>query len=837
MAKITSTKVHESGIALGGIGTGSVELLPDGEFHFWQIANTPRWAYVCKEKEVDDGENSTGALSFWVRTQDGENTPVIRKLGMKTDWRDFTYRMFSWNKPVERIEFDGRFPLCGLEYFDSGLPCKVSLKAIAPFVPHNSKFSATPGFYLDFTLENPTDKPLTVSLAGAFDPAFANYSKNSNTLLEESDGVRIHIKPEETEPRREGPNPATGDMTFGITSDGDISYLTGEYRRYLWEYIPWHEKFGVTQESFLFGYRKDGKLPNTKAGCRPENVPDNLSYLSDEGIDRLAASMMGYPHVISFVNRMNRLRPGFPADRKEKEELLDFCHEQIGRLREPFGSCALASEKTLAPGEKTEVRFVLSWYFPNHLTEKGKLLGHYYENLFSNSLEVNRFLNAKRREIALAAENFADLLYSTDLPTHWADAWSVHLSTIVKDSWWLKDGNFGLWEGLGYCGFHTTDITYHASFGLLALFPDLQKRQMKMGAAFQREDGRVHHFFTPDLYHVDEGFDRVDMNPQFVLMVCRDYLFTGDKAYVESLWSNVKRAMDAIELLDSDGDGLPDSHTRRNTYDAWRFSGAPTYICVLWLASLKAGVKLAEEMGDCEMKAHWTELLEKGKKSLEEKLWNGRYYDLWNNGEVSDGCLMTDQLDGEWYLRMMGLGGNLSDERVRDVVRLIFNANFDSEDGLINATCPEDRNTTIYTYLNCQAEAVWTGIGYAFAALALWLGMDDIAETEITSIHDNQMRFGAFWDHWECGFRYTRPLSSWSTLNAALGLAVDAEKAEVTLAPMKKNVCLPLCLHNALARAEFSEGCLKLTTVEGDLSGWKFNLPEGMALVIDGEAK
>ena len=42
MAKITTTKIHTSGVVLGGIGSGSVELLPDGEFHYWQIANPPR---------------------------------------------------------------------------------------------------------------------------------------------------------------------------------------------------------------------------------------------------------------------------------------------------------------------------------------------------------------------------------------------------------------------------------------------------------------------------------------------------------------------------------------------------------------------------------------------------------------------------------------------------------------------------------------------------------------------------------------------------------------------------------------------------------------------------
>jgi hypothetical protein len=73
----------------------------------WQIANQPRWAARCHEDPVDDGEGSTGALSFWIRTETDNTRPVVRKLGMKTDWRDFTYRMFPWNKPVERIVFDG----------------------------------------------------------------------------------------------------------------------------------------------------------------------------------------------------------------------------------------------------------------------------------------------------------------------------------------------------------------------------------------------------------------------------------------------------------------------------------------------------------------------------------------------------------------------------------------------------------------------------------------------------------------------------------------------------------------------------------------------------------
>ena len=70
MAKFTTSKAQDCGITLGGIGTGSVELFPDGEFHQWQIANPDSWAFSLNGKpNASDGEEHTGALSFWVRTR------------------------------------------------------------------------------------------------------------------------------------------------------------------------------------------------------------------------------------------------------------------------------------------------------------------------------------------------------------------------------------------------------------------------------------------------------------------------------------------------------------------------------------------------------------------------------------------------------------------------------------------------------------------------------------------------------------------------------------------------------------------------------------------------
>lgn len=819
MAKIISTKTHTSGIALGGIGSGSVELFPDGEFHYWLIANQPRITTSCCESKVDDGEGSAGALSFWVRECKADGKPVVRKLGMKTEAEDFTYRMFSWNKPVEKIEFDGRFPACNLNYIDSALSCKVSLKAVSPFVPHNSDVSSTPGFYMDFSVENPTDSEIKFSLLGTLEPNFANKKEgNRNSLHNIGDGIGIHI-----EPTKSSASSSCGNLCLSVGGDGEKSYITADYYRFMKEYIA-ESKFGVSQESVLFGFREKGNLPNSDVGTKPNTIPLNLDLLSSAKLDTLCRNISEYPFAASILNRIRHCNPDFLSSREDKIDFLRCCQRQQFKIGKDFGSCALCSEVTLAPNEKKTIRFILTWYFPNLKSKKGEILGHYYENLYSSSVDANRFLAENYNDVYNTASDFAELMYSTNLPEFYPDAWTSNLSPMVKSSVYHKNGNFGLWEGLGFCGLHTTDITYHASFSLISLFPDLQKKQMQMGAMFQRKDGRVHHLFRPDMKTTDKSFDRVDMNLQFVLMVLRDYLFTGDRQYLVSLWGNVKRAMEASEKLDTDGDGLPDNDTKRNTYDAWNFSGIPTYISILWLAALKAGTIIADRVGEKSYADKWNGILEKGKKSLEEKMWNGEYYNLWKNNDITDESLMTDQLDGEWFLRMMGIGGNLSDERVSDVLKVIFENNFDSEQGLINASFPNGKKTTIHTYNNCQATAVWTGIGYVFAALALSVGLKDIADTEIKSISDNQMRFGSFWDHWECGHHYTRPMSSWSTLIALSGMAVDYEKKKLTLSPIDKNITFPLIVPDVLAKATFTDGKLSVECIKGSLSDWEITV-------------
>jgi len=120
-------------------------------------------------------------------------------------------------------------------------------------------------------------------------------------------------------------------------------------------------------------------------------------------------------------------------------------------------------------------------------------------------------------------------------------------------------------------------------------------------------------------------------------------------------------------------------------------------------------------MKDRARARRWRAWYDKGVKNF-EKLWNGEYYVLWKEmqrGGVADECCMTDQIDGDWFTALMGWGSVLPPERIRAALRAILKYNYDSEDGLRNASYPPGKSTRLSTYKNVQADGLWTGIEYA----------------------------------------------------------------------------------------------------------------------------
>lgn len=788
MATIHSHIAHNSGIPLGGIGAGTVEVRPDGLFHEWHMFNCGQWnpgGAKCEQGREAMGPED---LLFMLRVGTADGAVLTRYLALREQLNDM-YSL-AWMRCVEGITFDGRFPVARLTYLDSDLPVEMEAEVFAPFVPLDSRASGTPGFYVGFTVRNLSDSPVEVSILGVMRNA-VGYDQHTrsphNTLRQLGPGASGEAATA-VWLRADGlaeDECSTGDMTFACAG-GEITHITGslsEEHKALTLWKAGAMQAGLKALTFLHQFRDDGRLPNLDAE-RPTVLPEGFraSDLSPEERERLLRELMQHPWVYDRYHRYCRVDPEMVTG----PEFLDGIAQALSEIRDrgiEWGWAALCSRSELAPGAASSALFNVTWFFPNHISPSGANIGHRYEHWFSSSLEVAEHMMTKYPELRRRTLALPEAIHSSSLPSYAASSVTEQMSTLAKCTWWTKAGHFGVWEGYGCCGFHTTDITYQGSFPIISLFPDLQKAQMEHGAAFQREDGRVHHFFTPDFGAVDNGFDRVDMNQQFVMLAARDYLWTGDRGYLDRLWPHIIRAMDNTALLDTDGDGLPDADTRRNTYDAWDFSGCPSYISSLWLGALKAAVRLAEEVGDAERGRAWQSLYEKGVKSFEDRLWNGEYYVLWRDGDTVDECCMSDQMSGDWFSSACGWGPILDTDRIRTALSAIVSYNFREGQGLVNASYPPGKQHRLAASGNFQADAPWTGIEYTVASLLIDYGLVAEGLAIVRDIADRYMRAGRVWSHVECGSHYYRAMSSWTVMLALSGFRWDRPAGSMTFAP------------------------------------------------------
>ncbi len=202
------------------------------------------------------------------------------------------------------------------------------------------------------------------------------------------------------------------------------------------------------------------------------------------------------------------------------------------------------------------------------------------------------------------------------------------------------------------------------------------------------------------------------------MMVCRDYLWTGDKGYLESMWPHVVRAMAFTESLDRNGDDLPDHDTGLQTYDQWRMRGTPSYIASLWIGGLRAAVRIANDAGKTDEAKRWSGMLTEASANFDRLLFNGDYYRLWVDGDAHDDLCMTDQVSGEWFTHLIGLPSTISGPNLAKAVDTVFRNNFNPEFGVHNATAPKGGMDAL-ALTNLQAGGLWSGIEFAFASFLM----------------------------------------------------------------------------------------------------------------------
>jgi uncharacterized protein (DUF608 family) len=494
----------------------------------------------------------------------------------------------------------------------------------------------------------------------------------------------------------------------------------------------------------------------------------------------------------------------------------------------------------LQPGESAQVTYVMAWHFPNLIEraykEKnlpGSNIGHRYEQWFADAADVFTYAARNFQKLHDETAAFVDAYYASSMPPWLLDAIAAQLTTLTKASWWDRSGRFGIWEGLGCCGLQTTDITHYGSFPIAQFFPDVQKSQMRLTRDNVEAKGKIPHMMPGTFACCDvDHRERIDLIPQFILLVWRDVLWTGDLDYLREMWQTIKDSLAYFTTKDTDGDGLPNNTGPDQTYDQFPLKGTSAFVGWLYIGALKATADMAALMKDADYEKDLRDRYHSASGTLQKQLWNGTYYRLCYDpvtGEANEG-VMADQLNADWFMRQTTGEGLVDNGRVKSALQTVIDVCTAPAGYLANCAWTGKGAVKIGRHTADQANWPWSGVEYAVAAHLILMGMEREGIQVARDVWKRYERSGMRFNHIECGGHYYRAMSSWAIYLALGGYIINILNQTLSLRFTRKAVdCVlaaPTCWgtleadgNKGSAKIKISRGRLKLKTIR--ISGIK----------------
>jgi len=463
---------------------------------------------------------------------------------------------------------------------------------------------------------------------------------------------------------------------------------------------------------------------------------------------------------------------------------------------------ALCVPVMLEPGEEKSATFTLAWHFPN--VQRFDHFGNYYTRRFGSARAVAEHVAQNLDALWDRTELYHQTLYQSNLPEEFIDAMSSQ-SVIFRGPtcWWSEEGYFAGYEGCyGCCPLNCTHVWNYAQ-SHARLFPAVG-RNLRVSdlITYLHPNGETSH-----RQHAESG-GFIDGHCAVIEATLREHQLSPDMAFLRRVWPNLRKAVDwLIEAIDKDHDGVPAGH-QYNTYDC-AVSGANTFIGSQYLSALAAGERMAEDMGAPAVAAKWRAIRMAGMANQDQRLWDGDWYiqipETPPAHDYNTGC-HSDQLLGQWWAHMLGLGYLFPRDRVRRALQSVMKHNMkdnfvgftqaprryipDDEGGLLMCTWPKGGRPDPFTI---YSDEVWTGIEYSTAGLMIYEGMIDEARRIVRtarSRYDGRLRpelnsgpGGNPFNELECGKFYARAMSSWSLLIASQGLVLDGPAGLIGFKP------------------------------------------------------
>ena len=692
------------GAPVGGFGSGTFSRTYRGDFARWHLkAGIHKYetVYANQFAVFEKAEGGAEGVAQVLLTDHPKN-------GDLANWK--------WDYPLKAGTYYSLYPKSWYDYTWEKLPAHLTLEQFSPIIPDNYKESSYPVAVYRWHAENPSAKPVTVSvmlswanMVGWLRDDSRNFdgrssSGNVNAIVSKPLGSAGALKGVVFDRIR--PGNVENDW------DGQFAIATLESPGVEVSYVSTFTPEGHGGDQLWASFAKDGSLPNS-----------DFKWVSS------GETIAG----------------------------------------------AIAVRFTLKPGERRVIPMVISWDLPLVQFGLGRRWYRRYTDFFGTS---------GKNAVNIAA----DALTHADAWSDAIDAWQApYVNDSSKPAWYramlfnelyiLADGGsfwgrpvggeakaapkFSFMECYDYPFYSTLDVRFSGSMPLIKFWPDLDKEELRTFAetVFRDEPDTLmwvwktgqeqrpvfrtrktkgsvpHDLGVPleDPFYKDNQFswqntnDWKDLNPKFVLMIYRDYVLTGQKdvQFLRQTWPAVQLALDYLQKYDRDGDGLPESEGFPDqTYDEWVVRGSSAYSGGLLLASLRAAEEIAKELHDTKAQGKYHDLFTRGREAYIKKLWNGEYFRYDTDSEYRDN-IQADQLAGQWYAELTGLGDLVPPEMQRKALKKIFDNNVmkfaKGEMGAVNGIGADG---TIITS-NQQVQEVWAGTTFSLAALMLSAGLKE----------------------------------------------------------------------------------------------------------------
>ena len=754
--------LENSGVAAkeGGIDDGYWQGAPVGGFGSGTFSRTYRGDFARWHMKAGVHKYETVYADQFAMFQQSEGSPQGTAKVLMTDHpKNGELSSWSWDYPVGAGSYAALYPKSWYDYRWNKFPAHVVLEQFSPLLPDNYKESSYPVAVYQWHAENPTDHAVTVSvllswanMAGWFRTYTHDFSGTPNqgnfdTFVSESAGSAGTMKGIVFDRGRNDNSLNEWDGQFAIAaleSQGvEVTYQTTFQAQ-------------GDGKSVWVPFAKDGRLANS-----------DTSWVSD------SEKMAG----------------------------------------------AIAIRFTLRPGEKKVIPMVISWDFPIVQFGQGRKWDRKYTDFYGtngkNAWKIARdgLLNATTWSTAIDAWQ-APYINDESKPLWYRGMLFNELYTLTDGGtfWGRKTGtstklpaSFALLECFDYAYYATLDVRFYASLPLLKFWPEIDKQVLREFSETvpkewpeqglwvwktaqtgepvlhkRKKKGAVPHdlgvpegdpFVAINQPGWQDTNDWKDLNSKFVLMVYRDYVLTGrsDTAFLRENWPAMKDAIEYLRQFDKGG-GIPEnSGYPDQTYDSWVVRGVSAYSGGLWLSALRAGEESARIVGDPSAASEYHQLFAKAQHTYVGKLWNGEYFRYDTESENKD-AIQADQLAGQWYANMLGLGDLYPHAMQISAAKKIFSYNVmkfgGGQMGAVNGMAADGKVID-----NEQAKEVWAGTTLGFAALLLSDGMKEEGYESAWGLYHVIYETKGYWfrtpEAWEANgnFRasmYMRPAGIWA---------------------------------------------------------------------------